>query len=150
MRKTIFTLGVALCMVMFSVSMSLFAQVADETDASGGVSYGAVEAESDLLEEDQGKWEKIYDKYNNELYTKDRFNEADTDGDGVVSAAEAKAASKEFESVYGGDRFRMADKNGVNLVETLGKDWKAAVAVWADELRQLEQYQHKESYKYLF
>jgi hypothetical protein len=58
------------------------------------------------------KEEAVYDS----IYNRERFNRADTNGDGVLSKAELKAAQKDFEHYRDAARFRHADTNGDGVI----------------------------------
>ena len=52
----------------------------------------------------------------NQKYSKDRFMEADTDGDGFLSKEEAAASITQFEGSAGNQRFEKADSNQDGLL----------------------------------
>lgn len=61
--------------------------------------------------------QKAFDYYNNTLYTKERFNEADTNKDGYLDSSEIAHASKNFENnFFGKMRLDMADQNNDGML----------------------------------
>jgi hypothetical protein len=68
---------------------------------------GLVEPDSEGKEEGRRK-----KQYKHQMYTKERFNKADTDGDGFLSWDEAKSHSKGFEGEKGHKRFTHTDTDG--------------------------------------
>jgi hypothetical protein len=57
-----------------------------------------------------GAW-KGADSLHDELYNKTRFNNADTDKNGVLDKSELRIEQKEFEFFQDGERFKRADAN---------------------------------------
>lgn len=50
--------------------------------------------------------------YNKALYTRQRFDQVDTNGDGYLDTDELAAAQKDVEQPFDSERFQMADKDG--------------------------------------
>ncbi len=63
----------------------------------------------------KAEWEKKKGQYT-DLYTKDRFDASDRDGDGKLTWEEAVAGGLPFEGPKGRERFNKADKNNDGLL----------------------------------
>ena len=83
---------------------------AGESPDAGGAMEKDVEWKLRKDEGNEEGWRK--ETYKGQMYTKERFDSADADGDGFLSWSEAQASSNAFEGEKGRKRFEKTDSNG--------------------------------------